>query len=198
MSKVYLPQQMILRSRFRDLYKEWDEEDRALLADKMDVLIRENSQYTDSKNYGFMCNLLSSLAIVQVLEGKGMPRKDAQEYVADAMYKYMEPQIDSMKRLASHGWFVRFLKLTMPLKFKITLGYGWDVEFPKCGKDEFSMITHKCIFRQLFEKYGMPEMTAVFCKVDDILYSNLPRADFLYTEQIGTGGTVCDYTFRKK
>ena len=100
-----------------------------------------------------MCKHLSSLPIVQVLEGKGMPRKDAQEYVADAMYKYMEPQIDSMKRLASHGWFVRFLKLTMPLKFKITLGYGCDVEFPKCGKDEFSMITHKCIFRQLFVKY---------------------------------------------
>jgi len=27
---------------------------------------------------------------------------------------------------------------------------------------------------------------------------NLPRADFLYTEQIGTGRIICDYTFRKK
>ena len=44
----------------------------------------------------------------------------------------------------------------------------------------------------------MPEMTAVFCKVDDILYSNLPRAEFLYTQQIGTGGSMCDYSFRKK
>ena len=198
MSKKYIPQQMISRSRFRNMYKEWNEEDRTLLVNKMDVLIRENSQYTDSKNYGFLCNLLTSLAIVQVLEGKGMLRKDAQKYAADAMYKFIEPQIESMKKLASHGWFVRFLKLTMPLKFKKTLGYGWDVEFPKCGKNEFSMITHKCIFRQIFEKYGMPEMTAIFCKVDDILYSNLPRADFLYTQQIGTGGTKCDYTFRGK
>ena len=170
---------MISRSRFRNMYKEWNDEDRALLVNKMDVLIRENSQYSDSKNYGFLCNLLTSLAIVQVLEDKGMPRKDAQEYAANAMYKFIEPQIESMKKLASHGWFVRFLKLTMPLKFKKTLGYGWDVEFPKCGKNEFSMTTHKCIFRQIFEKYGMPEMTAIFCKVDDILYSNLPRADFL-------------------
>ena len=30
------------------------------------------------------------------------------------------------------------------------------------------------------------------------LYSNLPRAEFLYTQQIGTGGTMCDYTFRKR
>ena len=189
---------MIPRSRFRDLYKEWDEEDRALLIDKMNVLLFENSQYTDSKNYGFLCNLLTSLAIVQVLESKGMPRKEAEQYTADAMYKFIEPQIKSMKKLASNGWFVRFLKLAMPMKFKNTLGYGWDVEFPKCGRDEFSMITHKCIFHQIFEKYGMPEMTAIFCKVDDILYSDLPRADFLYSQQIGNGGTMCDYKFRRK
>ena len=198
MNKKYIPRKMILRSRFRDLYKEWDEEDRALLIDKMNVLLFENSQYTDSKNYGFLCNLLTSLAIVQVLESKGMPRKEAEQYTAYAMYKFIEPQIKSMKKLASNGWFVRFLKLTMPLKFKRTLGYGWDVEFPKCGRDEFSMITHKCIFHQIFEKYGMPEMTAIFCKVDDILYSDLPRADFLYSQQIGNGGTMCDYKFRRK
>lgn len=196
--KKYNPKQMILRGRFRDLYKEWGKEDRALLIDKMDLLIREISQYADSKNYGFMCNLLPALAIVQVLEDKGMPRKEAQQYAADAMYKFIEPQIESMKKLASHGWFVYMLKITMPFKFKRTLGYGWDVEFPKCGENEFSMITHKCIFWQIFEKYGMPEMTAIFCKVDDILYSSLPRADFLHTQQIGTGGTMCDYTFRRK
>ena len=198
MNKKYIPRKMISRSRFRDLYKEWDEEDRALLIDKMNVLLFENSQYTDSKNYGFLCNLLTSLAIVQVLESKGMPRKEAEQYTADAMYKFIEPQIKSMKKLASNGWFVRFLKLTMPMKFRNTLGYGWDVEFPKCGRDEFSMITHKCIFHQIFEKYGMPEMTAIFCKVDDILYSDLPRADFLYSQQIGNGGTMCDYKFRRK
>ena len=198
MNKKYIPRKMIPRSRFRDLYKEWDEEDRALLIDKINVLLFENSQYTDSKNYGFLCNLLTSLAIVQVLESKGMPRKEAEQYTADAMYKFIEPQIKSMKKLASNGWFVRFLKLTMPMKFRNTLGYGWDVEFPKCGRDEFSMITHKCIFHQIFEKYGMPEMTAIFCKVDDILYSDLPRADFLYSQQIGNGGTMCDYTFRRK
>ena len=198
MNKKYIPRKMIPRSRFRDLYKEWDEEDRALLIDRINVLLFENSQYTDSKNYGFLCNLLTSLAIVQVLESKGMPRKEAEQYTADAMYKFIEPQIKSMKKLANNGWFVRFLKLTMPMKFRNTLGYGWDVEFPKCGRDEFSMITHKCIFHQIFEKYGMPEMTAIFCKVDDILYSDLPRADFLYSQQIGNGGTMCDYTFRRK
>lgn len=40
--------------------------------------------------------------------------------------------------------------------------------------------------------------TAVFCQVDNMMYSALPRAEFLYTQQIGRGGTMCDYTFRKR
>lgn len=35
MNKKYIPRKMIPRSRFRDLYKEWDEEDRALLIDRV-------------------------------------------------------------------------------------------------------------------------------------------------------------------
>ena len=103
-----------------------------------------------------------------------------------------------MKKLASYGWFVRLLKISMPLKFKKTLGYGWSVEFPKCPSDTFTMITHKYIYQQLFAKYGMPEMTARFCKVDDILYSDLPRAEFIYTQQIGNGGDMCDYSYKKR
>lgn len=40
--------------------------------------------------------------------------------------------------------------------------------------------------------------TAVFCQVDDMMYSVLPRAEFLYTQQIGRGRTMCDYSFRKR
>lgn len=40
--------------------------------------------------------------------------------------------------------------------------------------------------------------TAVFCQVDNMMYSVLPRAEFLYTQQIGRGGTMCDYSFRKR
>ena len=40
--------------------------------------------------------------------------------------------------------------------------------------------------------------TAVFCQVDDMMYSALSRAEFLYTQQIGSGRTMCDYSFRKR
>ncbi len=198
MKKNYSPQKMIAQSRFRDYYNKLDEQEQLRFKTIMSQLIKENSEYADSKNYGHLCNLITSLAMIIMLEENGKTRKEAEDTVAEAMYKFIEPQIAFMQKLASNSWFVGFLKISMPIKFKNTLGYGWDVEFPKCPKDTFSMITHSCIYHQIFSKYGMPEMTAVFCKVDDILYCELPRAQFLYTEQIGTGGSMCDYTFKKR
>ena len=55
---------------------------------------------------------------------------------------------------------------------------------------------------QLLEESGKSrreaQETAVFCQVDYMMYSVLPRAEFLYTQQIGRGGTMCDYSFRKR
>ena len=196
--KNYIPAQMICKSRFITFFETWSENEKAQLIAQMNRLIKENQEYADSKNYGHLCNLLTSIAMIMVLEQNGRTREEAEKEVSEAMYEYIKPQIVSMKKLAGHGWFVRLLKISMPLKFKKTLGYGWSVEFPKCPSDTFTMITHKCIYQQLFAKYGMPEMTARFCKVDDILYSGLPRAEFIYTQQIGNGGDMCDYSYKKR
>lgn len=196
--KKYIPEKMIMQNRFKDFYGEWSERDRLRLCEKMSELIAENSDYADDKNFGHLCNLITALAMVLVLEEGGMVRSEAEKAVGDAMYTFFAPTKASMEKLASHGWFVKLLKLTMPIKFAHTLGFGWDVEFPKCPGDRFTMITHKYIYRQLFDKYGMPEMTTVFCEVDDLMYSTLPRAEFIYTEQIGRGGSMCDYTFKKR
>ena len=196
--KKYIPEQMIRKSRFIAFFETWNETEKEQLITQLNRLIKDNQEYADSNNYGHLCNLLTSIAMIMVLEQNGKTREEAEKEVSEAMYEYIKPQIVSMKRLASHGWFVRFLKIAMPLKFKKTLGYGWNVEFPKCPSDTFTMITHKCIYQQLFAKYGMPEMTARFCKVDDILYSDLPRAEFFYTQQIGNGGSMCDYSYKKR
>ena len=198
MSKRYVPEKMILESRFRTYFKSWDTAEKKQLTDKMCLLLRENAEYADSKNYEHLCNLLTALAMVSVLEENGRTRSEAEKLVADAMYRFIEPQVGSMRKLAGHGWFVRFLKIAMPVKFRLTLGHGWRVSFPKAPGSRFSMTTHICIYQQIFAKYGMPEMTAVFCKVDDILYSDLPRAEFSYTQQIGRGGKFCDYSFTKR
>ena len=130
-------------------------------------------------------------------EQGGMTREESERKVLEAMYRYIQPQAASMQHLAAHRRFVPMLKVMMPVKFRRTLGYGWRVSFPKAPSDKFTMITHACIYAQIFAKYGMPEMTAGFCRVDNILYDSLPNTAFTCTERIGEGGSVCDYTYQR-
>lgn len=198
MDKKYDPEKMIAKSRFRDYYAAWEPDDKLRLLGRMSRLLEENREYADRKNYSHMCNLITALAMELTLEENGKPRKEAQESVANAMYDFLKPTVPKMQKLASHGWFVRLLKIIMPVKFGNTIGHGWEVEFPKCPGDTYSMITRRCIYHDIFSRYGMPEFTAVFCQVDDMMYRELPRAEFIYTQQIGRGGDMCDYSFKKR
>ena len=193
----YLPEKMIRKSRFSVLYNNSDYHAKRFVTEKISRYIAENPEYCDNKNYGHLCNLFSALAFEEFFE-QNSTRTEAIEKVRTAMYEYLEPQITKMQRLSENPLFIPLLKLTMPLKFRHTCGYGWRIEYPNAGKNEFAMTTRECMFCTIFSKYGISELTEIFCKVDDLLYSNLPGADFLYTEQLGTGGRMCDYTFQSK
>lgn len=69
----------------------------------MNRLIAENQEYADSCNYGHLCNLIPSIAMIMVLEQNGKTREEAEKEVAEAMYEYIKPQIISMKKIASRG-----------------------------------------------------------------------------------------------
>lgn len=193
----YIPEKMLEKSRFSVLYNNSDNSAKRFVTEKIRQYIDENSQYCDSKNYGHLCNLFSALAFETFFEQE-CSRAEAIEKVKNAMYEYLEPTVLKMRRLSENPLFIPFLKLTMPMKFKCTCGFGWRIEYPKVDKNEFAMTTRECMFCKIFSKYGIFELAQIFCKVDDFLYSDLPGADFLYTEQLGTGGSMCDYRFRKK
>lgn len=193
----YIAEKMVKTSRFYDLYNASNQ------AMKKDVLQRitnfvKESKYTDLKNYGHLCNIFSSMAFCFVYESYGYSRDESIDKIKSAMYEYLQPQKERMQKLSKSRLFIPFLKIVMPVKFKKTLGYGWKVEFPKCKRNEFTMITYECIYCQIFEDYKIKELGPAFCKVDDLLYDNLPGADFIYTQQKACGGEVCDYTYRRK
>lgn len=77
--KKYIPEKMVMQSRFKNFYGEWSERDRLRLCEKMSELIAENSDYADDKNYGHLCNLITALAMVIVLEESGKSRSEAEK-----------------------------------------------------------------------------------------------------------------------
>lgn len=70
---------MVAQSRFRDFYEKWKNEEKIELLNEMARLIEENSAYADRNNYAHMCNLITSLAMVIVLEKSGKTREEAEK-----------------------------------------------------------------------------------------------------------------------
>ncbi len=191
----YSPRKMIKKSRFVDFAESLNDEQLAMTLSIMGTLIKENASYCDKKNYGYLCNLFSCFALAMMLEERGKGRKESEDIVIKAMHDYLAPQVPKMKALARHRFFVPLLKKLMPLKFARVAGYGWELEFPKAPKGTFAMTTHRCIFFDIFSKYGRSELTRGFCQVDNLLYGDLPKTRFSYSERIGEGGSKCDYLF---
>ena len=196
--KKYKAKKMLKQSRFKDHVKTLNQNEYDLTIKYINKLIDENKEYLDKQNYGYLCNLFSSLALVWMYIDNGKSKQESQEIVFEAMYKFVKPKIKSMQKIAKHKCFVPILKKTMPIKFKRQCGYGWEISYPSAPKNRFTMVTHKCIFAQIFAKYDMFEMTKGFCKVDNILYSNLPNTKFYYSQRIGEGGKCCDYSFQRE
>ena len=83
MSKKYDPEKMIAKSRFRNYYATWEPNNKLRLMSRMSQLLEENTEYADAKNYSHMCNLITALAMEQVLEESGKSRREAQDTVAN-------------------------------------------------------------------------------------------------------------------
>ncbi len=189
---------MIKKSRFKKFIKTLDSNTFNSTIKHMNKIIEENKIYEDKQNYEYLCNLFSSLGLVFTFIDQGYSKEESQEIVFNAMYDYLKPQVKKMQKLAKHKFMITLLKIVMPKKVKRTCGYGWKIEFIKTPKNIFSMTTHKCIFKDIFTKYNMPEMTKGFCKVDNLLYDNLPKTKFYYTQRLGENGNYCDYSFKKE
>lgn len=78
---------------------------------------------------------------------------------------------------------------------------------PECGfafenfrgdQNALQMDMTACPYCRYSQRFGCPELTEVFCRSDFAVYGNLPGIQFLRTQTLGTGGSLCDFRFLRK
>ena len=83
--KKYIPDQMIRKSRFITFFETWNETEKEQLITQLNRLIKDNQEYAESNNYGHLCNLLTSIAMIMVLEQNGKTREEAEKEVSEGL-----------------------------------------------------------------------------------------------------------------
>jgi hypothetical protein len=102
--------------------------------------------------------------------------------------------------------------VTAPLKalpdpfplFKIAFGRvmagfppkGWDIAYIENSQDQISFNITRCFYLNTLTALGAPELTASFCKTDEVMGECFPSSiRFVRLHTLGRGDEVCDFRY---
>lgn len=188
---------MAKSSRFVERLALLEASQRKEVEEKIDVYVQENAPYCDKGNYQHLCNIFTSMALYRTLVEHSVPEEEVEAIVFETMYRYMGRQRTKFQKLSKKDWFWAVIKKVVPLGFKMGSGYGWEYTWHKKGdpKNVFRFECNRCIYQQLFKKYGLERFGPKFCHNDIIVYGELARTDFIRTGTICRGADRCDFKF---
>ncbi|MGD8405639.1 MAG: L-2-amino-thiazoline-4-carboxylic acid hydrolase [Anaerolineales bacterium] len=70
---------------------------------------------------------------------------------------------------------------------------GFELEWPEVGKDGTGFNVHRCFYVDVLGKFGSPELTRLFCDMDDVVFEKTPGVRWERSSTIGRGGEFCDF-----
>lgn len=192
--KTYRPEALVSVSRYRNCFPTLPENVQADIYARMAELIQEEKEYCDRGNYSHMAQILTSVAMYEVLQKHGKSEEEAYKIVSGKMWKFLDPS--SMQKLARKSFFLPLMKKIVPFGFKKGSGYGWRYTWHKDDpKDRFHFECNECIYAKILGKRGLLKLGAMCCHADIINYGSLPYTDFIRTRTLCQGGELCDFLF---
>ena len=139
------------------------------------------------------------MAYYKALYGNGFSKETALEYVKKETRKAASIKRDKMKKLAAMPFAYTIYRLSVKKYMKKNFPEaGWQTQWVQCDGQEIHFNLHRCIYWDLTNSYGCPELCCVYCENDDISFSGLmPKIRFKRSGTLGSGGAYCDFHFIK-
>ena len=192
--KKYEPEAMAAVSRYRNYFPTLPKDIRQDVYARMRELLEEEKAYCDKGNYAHMAQILTSIAIYEVLQKHGKSEDEAYRAVSEEMWKFLDPS--AMQKLARKSFFLPLMKKIVPMGFKKGSGFGWRYTWHNDGpKDEFRFECNECIYAKILGRRGLMKLGAMCCQADIINYGSLPYTDFIRPQTLCRGGEMCDFRF---
>ncbi len=192
--KKYIPEEMVAISRYQNFFPTLPEDIKKDIYSRMNELLNEEKQYCDKGNYEHMAQILTSIAMYEVLQKHGKSEEEAYKIVSEEMWKFLDPT--SMQNLSKKSFFLPLMKKVVPFGFKHRSGYGWRYTWHKEDpKNEFHFECNECIYEKILRPRNLMKLGAMCCHADIINYGELHYTDFIRTKTLCQGGDFCDFRF---
>lgn len=192
--KKYEPKELVRISRYQNYFPTLSADIQDEIYARMRELIDEEKEYCNKGNYNHMAQILTSIAMYEVLQKHGKTEEEAYKILSEEMWKFLDPS--GMQKLAKKWFFLPLMKMIVPLGFKMGSGVGWRYTWHKDDpKNEFHFECNECIYARILGKRGLIKLGAMCCHADIINYGSLPYTDFIRTKTLCQGGDMCDFRF---
>jgi hypothetical protein len=142
--------------------------------------------------------ILPGLAFYQVLRESGESQESALATIDRAFEPLFSDNVKKMKKLGRLPFIYPLLRLFIKPAMRPYPPEGWKIEWTQNDKKAIRFNMKSCFYHDTLSKYGAPELTASFCRVDDLIYGNM-SPDLLWqrTMTIARGDAYCDFCFAR-
>ena len=193
--KQNTPERLVAISRYKKLFTTLPGEVQRDVYDRMRVLLSEEKRWCDKGNYTHMAQILTTIALYEVLQRHGKSEPEAFEIVSTAMWGALTP--GAYRKLARLPFFLPAMKRILPFGFRHGSGVGWRYSWhlDEDPKDRFHFECRECLYYHIFQERDLMKLGAMFCHSDVINFGSLPYTDFRRTRTLCQGGDCCDFDF---
>ena len=142
--------------------------------------------------------ILPGLAFYQILRASGESQENALATIDRAFESLFSDNVKKMKQLGRLPFIYHFLRLFIKPAMRPYPPEGWKIEWIQNDKKAIRFNMKSCFYHDVLFKYGAPELTASFCRVDDLTYESMsPALAWRRTMTIARGDAYCDFCFAR-
>jgi hypothetical protein len=145
-------------------------------------------------------NLLPGLALYQVLSKESNDREAVLAETGSLLAIGSTPStlnqlMSTLKHLPQTFSILRQILRISLLAYPLQ---GWDIEQIEDSETSFAFNIHRCFYLDVLTAYGAPELTAMYCRLDDLAYAALsPSIRWERTKTLGRGDDCCDFRWSR-
>ena len=140
--------------------------------------------------------ILPGLALYQILRESGESQECALEIIDQTFEALFSDQRKKMKMLGRIPCIYPFLRLYIQPAMRQYPPEGWKMDWLQNDKNAIRFDMKSCFYYNTLSQYGAAELTASFCRVDDLIYSDMStQIQWQRLKTIGRGDTYCDFCF---
>jgi len=144
-------------------------------------------------------SILPGIALYQALLDDPSTQQRSMDLVEAAFGEWAASRRRALQPLARRSifyWLMRFT--TKPVTQRSYPDEGWEIEWLEVSGQQIAYNINKCFYLEVLLEYGVPELTAQYCRVDDLIYDGLsPHARWARKKTLGRGDDCCDFHFER-